>query len=63
VYRAARVFGIAARLRAGRFRVQFSAEAKDLSLMHYVSNRSGARSVSYSVVTRGSSTGGETAGT
>ena len=44
------VFGIAARLRAGRFGVQFTAEAKDLSFMRYVSNRSGACSVSYSVV-------------
>ena len=41
-------FGIAARLRAGRFGVQFSAEAKDLSLMQYVSNRSGARSLLFS---------------
>jgi hypothetical protein len=50
--------GIAARLRAGHFGVQFPVEAKDLSLMQYVSNRSGARMFSYSVVTGDSSTRG-----
>lgn len=56
------VLGIAARLRAGRFGLQFPAELKDLSLMQYVSNRFGTRTVSYSVVTGDSSTGGEAAG-
>jgi hypothetical protein len=57
------VLGIAARLRAGRFGVHFPTEAKDLSVTQHVSNRSGARTVSYSMVTGVFFfTGGEAAG-